>query len=325
MLGPSVHDIDPIITSIFGVHLWWYGLSYSLGFFNAYLFLRRNRGRLGLSRREVYDLTLFLAVGVLLGGRSLVVFNNEWSFYREHMSLIPAIWLGGLATHGLIVGGAAGVSAFCLVHRKPFRPVFDALAIPTALILGCGRIGNFIDGQIVGSLTSVPWAVRFPEAAGFRHPVVLYDGVKNFMLIPLLVWVRRRGVPPGRLAALFVLLYAALRIPIDLLREYPITLLGLPTGQTFNIVMSCVGAVLLLRNWLRRPVQRRGTADGAPSVAADAPSGPSRAGLRWRRLAFAACLVIALVIPSDATRDIPATYGTRHPGLVYSPMYPRIE
>lgn len=318
MSGPYVHDIDPIISSVFGVHLWWYGLSYSLGFLNAHLFLRRNRGRLGLSLRAVYDLTLFLAVGVLIGGRSLVVFNTEWSFYREHVSLIPAIWLGGLATHGLIVGGAAGVFAFCTVNRKPLLPILDALAIATALILGCGRIGNFIDGQIVGGLTNVSWAVKFPEADGFRHPVVLYDGVKNLMLIPLLMWVRRRGVPPGRLAALFIFLYAGLRIPIDLLREYPITLLGLPTGQTFNIVMACVGAVLLLLNSRRRPV----TPVNGPFVAADVLSGP---GVGGRRVAFAACLAIALVIPSDATRDIPAKYDQRHPGLVYSPMYPRIE
>ncbi len=275
MLGPYIHDIDPIITSVRGVHLWWYGLSYSLGFLNAYLFLRRNRARLGLSLPAVYDLTLFLAVGVLIGGRSLVVFNNEWSFYREHLSLMPAIWLGGLATHGLIVGGAAGVLAFCILFRKPFRPILDALAIAAALILGCGRIGNFIDGQIVGSLTNVPWAVKFPEAGGFRHPVVLYDGVKNFMLIPLLLWVRSRGVPPGRLAVLFIFLYAALRIPIDLLREYPITLLGLPTGQTFNIAMALLGAILLLRNWLRRP----GTRVDAPSAPIDVPPG---AGLRGR-------------------------------------------
>ncbi len=317
MPGPFVHHIDPIIASVGGVHLWWYGLSYALGFLNAHLFLRRNRARLGLSLGEVYDLTIFLAVGVLIGGRSLVVFNNEWAYYGEHLSLIPAIWLGGLATHGLIVGGAVGVFAFCLLYHKPFRPIFDALAIAAALILGCGRIGNFIDGQIVGSLTTVPWAVQFPEADGFRHPVVLYDGLKNFCLVPLLLWVRRRGAPPGRLAALFVVLYPALRIPIDLLRQYPITLLGLPTGQTFNIAMTALGAILLLRNWLRRPEPR----DEDPSAPDHVPPG---VGLGWRRAAFAACLAVALVIPSDATRDIPARYGARHRGLGYSSMYPRI-
>jgi phosphatidylglycerol---prolipoprotein diacylglyceryl transferase len=310
---PYVHEIDPIIATVGGIHLWWYGSSYAAGFLNAHLFLRRSRERLGLSLQSVYDLTLWMGIGVLVGGRSLAVFGNEWRFYRQHSRLIPAIWLGGLATHGLIVGGAIGVLIFCRRHRTPFRLVLDALAVAAALILACGRIGNFIDGQIVGSVTHVGWAVKFPEADGLRHPVVLYDGLKNMMLVPILIAVRRRGAPPGRQAALFLLLYPALRIPIDVFRDY--TAESAATGQTFNVVMAAVGLALLVRNWMRDP------SPAAPSPATGyAPSG----GLRWRRLAFAAVLVVPLVIPSDATRDVPSRYGTRHPGLAYSAMYPKI-
>lgn len=312
-----VHSIDPVFLSALGVHFWWYGLSYSLGFLNAHVFLRRNRDRLGMTLGEVYNLTLLLAIGVLLGGRALVVFSNEWPFYREHLSLIPAFWLGGLATHGLIVGGFAGVWLFSMIHRKPLRLMADALAIPAALILGCGRIGNFIDGQIVGAVTDVPWAVQFPEADGFRHPVVLYDGVKNFLLIPLLLWVRRRGLPHGRLAALFVLLYPSLRIPIDLLREYPITTFGLPTGQTFNIMMSLVGVALLVRNIRRR--------ESATDVSQGRASTRLEKGAGSQRLALAAILLIGLLIPSDATRDVAAHYRARHPGLTHSAMYPELN
>lgn len=312
MPGPFIHNIDPIIGTVGGIHLWWYGASYALGFLNAHVFLRRSRGRLGLSLRDVYNLTLCLCVGVLVGGRSLVVFSNEWEFYREHLRLIPAIWIGGLATHGLVLGGAAGVAFFCLRWRVPFRPVFDELAIAAAVILGFGRIGNFIDGQIVGSVTDVPWAVRFPDAEGFRHPVVLYDGLKNFLLIPLLLWVRRRGAPPGRVAALFVFLYAGLRIPIDLFREYPIQTLGLPTGQAFNVIMATAGLLLLVRNWLRGPTPASVTT----------PAEPRPAG--WRPWAFIGLMALVLVIPSDATRDVPERYGKRHPGLTHSPMYPEI-
>jgi phosphatidylglycerol---prolipoprotein diacylglyceryl transferase len=312
---PYVHDIDPIVGSAGGVHLWWYGLSYAAGFLNAHLFLRRNRDRLGLSLQAVYDLTLYLTVGVLAGGRLLVVFVNEWPWYRHHLALIPALWLGGLATHGLIAGGATGVMIFCLVRGAPFRPVLDALAIAAAVILGCGRIGNFIDGQIVGTLTAVPWAVQFPDAAGFRHPVVLYDGLKNFALVPILLWVRRRGVPPGRLAALFLFLYPALRIPIDRFRDYGAETAA--TGQMLNIGMAIVGAALLVRNWMRDPP--------SSGVARPARDSGARGGLRWRRAVFAALMTVSLVIPSDSTRDIPSRYGKRHPGLTYSTMYRRID
>ena len=306
-----VHHIDPIIATIGGVHLWWYGLSYSVGFLNAFLFLRRRRESLGLSERSLYSLVLLLAIGVLVGGRSLVVFSNEWSFYREHPSLIPAVWIGGLATHGLIVGGSAGVLIFCLVWRRPFRPIFDTLAVAAAVILGFGRLGNFIDGQIVGSVTSVPWAVQFPDADGFRHPVVLYDGLKNFLLVPVLLWVERRGAPAGRLAALFVFLYPALRITNDLLRDYPITTIGLPTGQSFNIIMATAGLALVVKSWWRP------APDVSPTREPDARPG-------WRRWALIAVMFLAMVIPSDATRDIPERYGGRHPGLEHSPMYPNL-
>jgi phosphatidylglycerol:prolipoprotein diacylglycerol transferase len=314
MFQPFFHNIDPIIASVGGVHIWWYGLGFTLGFINAHFFIRRNRERLGLSLARVYELTLFFAVGVLLGGRTLVVVNNEWDFYREHLWLIPAIWIGGFATHGLIFGGALGVILFCWKNRVPFRPVLDVLAIAACFILGCGRIGNFIDGQIYGSLTDVPWAVKFPEVEGFRHPAVLYDGLKNFLLIPALLWIRKKGVPDGRVAAIFVLLYAALRIPIDTLRDYPIAMWGFPTGQTLNFLMVLAGTLMLVANYARH---RNNTIEAEPKEIVETPVG-------WRKWALIVLLLVPLVIPSDATRDIPVRYGKRHPGLVHSAMYPPI-
>jgi len=307
---PYVHDIDPIVCSIGGLHVWWYGLSYTAGFLNAHLFLRHKRHELNLSLDAVYSLTIWLAVGVLAGGRALVVVVNEWPFYRDHLWLVPAIWIGGLATHGLIAGGALGVIVFCLVHRRPFRPILDALAVSAALILACGRVGNFIDGQIVGTVTSVPWAVKFPDADGFRHPVVLYDGLKNLLLVPLLLWIGRRSRTPGRVAASFLVLYPTLRIPIDLFREYHAETAA--TGQALNVVMASVGMILLFKNVLVPPVR----------VADPASEHARSASARWRRVAFAAILAVPLVIPSDATRDVPAHYAARHPGLTHSALYP---
>ena len=311
-MGPWVHNIDPIIGTVSGVHLWWYGLSYALGFLNAHFSFMRRRAALGLSTREVYELSLLLSIGVLIGGRLLVVYN-ERAFYGDHLALIPAAWIGGMATHGLIIGGFAGVVTFSLLRRKPLLLMLDAMAIPAALILCVGRIGNFIDGQIVGSVTGVPWAVKFPDADGFRHPVVLYDALKNLLIVPVLMRARRRGVPPGGLAARFLFLYAFLRIFIDYFREYPLTLLGLPAGQTMNILMSAAGIVLLWRN-RKRPLAR-----AAVPVARE-----SLGGLWWRRALLAAVVLASLVIASDATRDIPAKYGKRHPGLEHSRMYPPI-
>ncbi|MBC7901208.1 MAG: prolipoprotein diacylglyceryl transferase [Saprospiraceae bacterium] len=190
------------------------------------------------------------------------------------------------------------------------------MAISAAIILGFGRIGNFIDGQIFGSLTDLPWGVKFPNVEGVRHPVVLYDGLKNFLLVPFLLWVRSWGVAPGRVAAIFVIAYAALRIPIDLLREYPTSMWGLPNGQMLNILMVIAGIIALAVNiYTARSKRER----------PDPPQNVSESGSPgFRRLALAAICIIPLVIPSDATRDIPASYGTRHQGLEHSWMYPNI-
>lgn len=107
-----VHNIDPDIASIGCVRLWWYVLSFFLGFLNIFLSLRRERDQLGFSMRMVYDLTLCVTLGVLIGGQFIEVAFYEWPFYREHLQLIPAYWLGGMATHGLLFGGIAGTVFF---------------------------------------------------------------------------------------------------------------------------------------------------------------------------------------------------------------------
>ena len=128
----------------------------------------------------------------------------------------------------------------------------DTLVIPGAFLMGVGRLGNFIDGQIVGSVTDLWWGVKFPYADGFRHPVVLYDGIKNLLLIPYLLHVRRTNPTPGAVAARFVFWYAFPRIIIDLFRDYPTHRFQIGTGQMLNLVMAATGVVLLVRSRMRR-------------------------------------------------------------------------
>jgi phosphatidylglycerol:prolipoprotein diacylglycerol transferase len=321
IIGPYVHHIDPIIATMLGVHLWWYGLSYTLGFLNVLLFIGRKRIQLGLSVRSAYNLCILLAAGVLLGGRFVEVVFYEWPFYREHLHLIPAYWLGGMATHGLLFGSIFGVWVFARLHGKSFLMVTDTLAIPGAVIMGVGRFGNFIDGQIVGGITSVPWAVKFPDAEGFRHPVVLYDAVKNLLIVPVLFWAEKRQPAEGVRTGIFLFLYAFLRIFVDIFREYPTNLLGLATGQVLNIVFSLIGLCLIFAPLLKR----RGKAGTHPEPSAKSDEDLADVGVRLRQVVFAALLLFSLVIPSDWTQDVPARYGKRHPGLEYSAIYPEID
>lgn len=319
MTGPYVHRIDPIIADIAGVYLWWYGLGFALGFLQIFLFIRRHRAELGLSMADVYTLTLLFSVGVLLGGRAVEVLFDEWNFYSQSPSFIPRYWLGGMATHGLLIGAAAGTWLFAVTFNRPFLRLADALVVPGAFLMGMGRIGNFIDGQIVGSVTDVWWAVKFPYAEGFRHPVVLYDGAKNLLLMVYLARVRRTNRPPGATAARFVFWYAFPRIFIDLCREYPTHRFALGTGQTLNLVMTAIGIVLLVRSRLRRLGRLKSShATGSTKRGEKAP-------YAWQRVALAALLLFCLTIPSNWTQDVPTHYAGRHSGLRHSWLYPPID
>lgn len=317
MCGPFVHQIDPIIGDIGGIYLWWYGASYTFGFLGAFLWIRRVRVSLEFDRYAVYGLTILLASGVLLGGRFVEVAFYEWSYYREHLWQIPAIWLGGMSTHGILLGAAIGVWIFCRSFGKNFLSVADELAIAGAWIMGLGRIGNFIDGQIAGSITEVCWAVQFPDLEGFRHPVVLYDGIKNLLLVPVLLFIRSRRPPPGVVFGNFVFWYGFLRIFVDFFREYRTEFIGFPPGQEFNILMSMLGLGLLV--WAYRFQRVQDTPRSAAS------SFETRRDASWiQRITLITLMAIPLVIPSDWTQDVPERYGARHEGLKYSELYPRI-
>lgn len=322
MFGPYVHNIDPIFAEMGGFYLWWYGASYTLGFLAGYFWLRANRTALDFSDSDVYKLIIYIALGVLLGGRAVEVIFYEWHYYGEHPWHIPAIWLGGMSTHGILLGSTIAVILFCHLNQRSFLEVADVLAIAAAFIMGFGRLGNFIDGQIVGSLTEVPWGVKFPDLEGFRHPVVLYDGFKNLLLVPLLLLIRRTRPPTGVLVAHFILWYGFLRFFVDFFREYRSSMFGLPPGQEFNLLMTLIGSGMLI--WLYRRARQADAAERPPGVETRVGTG-SEKGIWLKRIVFVLLLVLPTIIPSDWTQDVPARYGARHPGMEHSAIYPPIR
>lgn len=321
MSGQFIHNIDPVVGQIGGMYLWWYGLSYTLGFLGLFHWLRSVREFLDMDVRQVYDLSISMSAGVLIGGRAVEVIFYESAYYSAHAGQVFMIWIGGMSTHGILLGGTIGVWLFCLRYQKSFLGVADELVIPAALIMGLGRLGNFIDGQIVGSITEVWWAVKFPDADGFRHPVVLYDGIKNLLLIPVLILMRYLKPPRGVMLGVFLVGYGFFRIFIDYFREYRTDIFGLPPGQEFNIGMTVVGVSLIIWAYKRKQV-------GVPlltlSAISDGYALDVRKATRLKRLIFRMLLIIPLTIPSDWTQDVPQRYGERHEGMSYSRLYPKI-
>lgn len=300
-----VHRLAPGLVTLWSVRLYYYGLAYALGFAGVLCWFLRRRRALGWSARDVLDLAILFAAGVLLLGRAFEIVVYEWDYYTRHPEQLLDWWRGGMASHGVLLGAVVGVWAFCRWRRRPFLVVLEEVVVPAAFFLGLGRIGNFINGEIIGAVTHVPWGVRFPVAEGLRHPVTLYEAAKNFAIVPILLWVRRRSPPGrGRLLPHFVFWYGFLRIFTDLFREYGKESFGIGRGQYFNVLMAAAGVALYL--WLPRHARRkRVLAEASTPLVERAGPGPKRR-MSWevwaRSIVFAALLVLSLTIPCAWTK-----------------------
>lgn len=285
------HTFDLEIGRVFGVPIYWYGAIYTIGFLGVFGWFAFRRLRLGWSIRDVFELSILMAVGILIGGRVFDILVYELGYYREAPLQALNWWRGGMASHGVMLGGIAGVVLFCRLKQKPFVVTADELSVPAAFLMGVGRIGNFIEGGVIGSVTSLPWGFLYPNVEGPRHPVALYDGAKNLLLVPILILVLRL-FPAGRGVAMgaFLFLYAGLRFLVDLLRDYEGGWLGIGQGQYFNLAMAAIGLVCLVWALTR----------SLPPEALPAPDS-RRAGI-LRPLLFIALCLYPLGIPTSWTR-----------------------
>ena len=308
-----IHRIDPVIFQVWSIKLYYYGLAYAIGFLGVYLWFQWRKDELGWHNEEVYDFSLLFTASVLIFGRAFEIVVYEWEYYKEHLSQLLSFWRGGMASHGVLLGGVVGIWAFSRLRKKSFIQLLDEVAIPGAFFLALGRIGNFINGQIFGSVTDVWWAVKFPDAEGFRHPVALYESMKNFLIVLILLFVRKKSPSGhGRLVAHFVLWYGLLRVFTDYFREYGTEYLGIGTGQYFNFFMAALGLGLLIwysrKNYARLAVNRSPSSGEAPGKTKRCVSGTI---LGMKRAVLVAILLFSLSIPSSWTQGVLKEYRDR--------------
>jgi phosphatidylglycerol:prolipoprotein diacylglycerol transferase len=252
-----VHDLDPVALRfpagwpLHGVH--WYGLSYAVGFLVAALFLAfwRRRG-LAPVRDAVDESALITAimVGVVLGGRlGHVLLYARPEFVADPL-MVFRVWQGGMASHGGFLGVLLAGVWFARTRRVPFLAVGDLIcALAPAGIL-FGRLANFVNAELVGRTTTVPWAVIFPrEGPEPRHPSQLYEAVGEGFLPLLWMWWRYpKRLPPGQVAGEFLLLYSLARFVSEWFRlPEDGYILGMTAGQFWTLPLAIGGLVLVLR------------------------------------------------------------------------------
>ncbi len=290
--------------------LYYYGLAYAIGLLSVDLWVWLKRERLGFDGRDVAEFSVLFAAGVLLGGRAFDVLLYEWFYYEDHPWQILRLWHGGMATHGVILGAVFGTLVFCRLRAKSLLEIADEVVIPGAALMALGRIGNHINGEVYGSVTDVAWAMEFPYAAGCRHPVALYDGAKNLLLVPLLLGIRRFNLgrsgylPRGLMLGHFVLWYGLLRLGVDHFRDYDSYWLGIGRGQYFNLLMAVVGLCML------RAVRRHASPkpEKAPMLRNARKSYPA---IWVKRAAFYALVALCLFIPSGWTQQVLEDFEAR--------------
>jgi phosphatidylglycerol:prolipoprotein diacylglycerol transferase len=242
-----IHHIDPVLLSLGPLEIRYYGLIYALGFVFAYLALRKaaKHKKLSLSEEDIDSLVVWLIIGVVLGARIFEILFYQSGYYFSHPSEIIAVWKGGLSFHGGLVGAAVTAYLFAKKKKLSFLRLADILVIPAALALVFGRIANFINAEVIGKPTSLPWAVQFPQDHLYRHPSQLYEALKNFLIFFILLKTKEHK--EGYLLGLFLFLYGILRFLIEFVKE-PEAMIGpLTMGQILGIPMIIVGVYLLYK------------------------------------------------------------------------------
>lgn len=259
-------NIDPVIFSLGPLKVRWYGLMYIFGFLAAYLLVGYQARKFHWQQllKHLDNLNLAIIAGVILGGRlGYVVFYNL-SYYLQHPLEIFATWQGGMSFHGGCIGVLVCGALYSRRHSIDFWKAADLYVVTVPIGLGLGRIGNFMNAELYGRVTDVPWAMVFPGGGPLpRHPSQLYEVLLEGVFLFVVLWSLKarpwqekdkKWWPHGTMLALFLVLYGIVRFMVEFVRQpdpqLGQVLLGMTMGQLLSLSMVVVGS--LLWAWRRK-------------------------------------------------------------------------
>jgi phosphatidylglycerol:prolipoprotein diacylglycerol transferase len=280
--------LDPILLSIGPFDLRWYSLAYIAGIFLGYWYMLKLVDKPGapLARRHADDLVFYSALGVIFGGRLGYVLFYKPAFYFSEPLQILRLWDGGMSFHGGVIGTTVGILYLARKEKLNWLRVHDYVACCVPFGLFFGRVANFINAELWGAVTTVPWAVRFPETAlvagqperflgPARHPTQLYEaileGLVLFAILAFMFWKTKARYEPGKLVGAFLFFYGLFRFLVEFVREPDSHLIefaqatGLQMGQWLSVPMI-LGGIYLMATASKRRVRVEPIA-GTESVA----------------------------------------------------------
>jgi len=254
-------DIDPVIFQLGPLKVHWYGLMYLIGFGLAWwLALRRAKHSGALfTDTQIGDIIFYSALGVVLGGRLGYVLFYDLSAYLATPSLILQVWHGGMSFHGGFIGVAIAMWLYARKLKISFFQLTDFIAPLVPLGLLTGRIGNFINGELWGRASDLPWAMIFPHVDNIpRHPSQLYQALLEGLILFIILWIfSKRSRPTMAVTGLFLIGYGTFRFLVEFVRE-PDNHLGfiafdwMTMGQLLTLPLLIIGGILMGLAYSRR-------------------------------------------------------------------------
>jgi phosphatidylglycerol---prolipoprotein diacylglyceryl transferase len=216
-------DIDPVAIQIGPLKIHWYGLMYVIGITGgwAYGVYRASRPDSGWQKEQVSDLLFYLVIGVIAGGRlGYVLFYNPL-YYLQHPLEIFYVWTGGMSFHGGLIGVLLAMWWYARKSGRPWFDVMDFIAVLSPIGLGVGRLGNFINQELWGKVTDLPWGMVFKTGGPLpRHPTQLYEAFLEGVVLFIVMWLfTRRPRPTAAASGLFAIGYGSFRFVVEFVRQ----------------------------------------------------------------------------------------------------------
>ncbi len=189
--------INPIAFSIGSLQITWYGIIYALSFLIGILIAAKLAVKRNIIKDKIYDFSLYLIIFVVIFARLFHVFVYNFSYYMSNPSQILQIWKGGVSLIGGFIGAVLAALYFAKKNKINFYDLGDIFVIPLALGTTFGRIGNFINQELYGKVTNLPWAIKFDNVPGLRHPTQIYEAIGNFVIFIILLIMWKKTTKKG--------------------------------------------------------------------------------------------------------------------------------